>query len=238
MGNMWQLSQDAEGTFVVQRALDECTNDAERAAIANEMQGHVFDATQCPHANHVLRKAISVLPPLALNFVIDEIVALGSSGILELARHRYGCRILEELVTQVPLDGLEGIVENLLLEAPTLCTHIYGNFVMQRLLEHSPVALRSRLLRMVHGNVVAMGTDFYGSAMISKTMMHADPIEKLQLARAILGVDGLLAAIVRFRNGKSVADLVLSTLEGAERDFALKSLSAPRLKVAKAGRSR
>merc|ERR1712023_89865 len=88
----WQLSRDAQGTFEVQKALDDCTNDEERAVLAAQLRGHVFEATQCPHANHVLRKIITLLPPAALNFVIMELMAEGRNGIIELARHRFGCR--------------------------------------------------------------------------------------------------------------------------------------------------
>merc|ERR1711988_1299181 len=122
----WQRARDAQGTFEVQKALDECSNDEERAVLAAQLRGHVFEATQCPHANHVLRKVITLLPPSSLNFVVVELMSRGPAGIIEIARHRYGCRILEGLLLHCPLEQLSCVVECLLAEAAALCMHMYG----------------------------------------------------------------------------------------------------------------
>lgn len=232
----WQLSRDAQGTFEVQKALDDCSDDEARAALAAQLHGHVFEATQCPHANHVLRKVITLLPPSALDFVIVELMAQGRSGIIELARHRFGCRILEGLVTQCPLEQLQTMVQILLGEAPALCTHMYGNFVMQRLLEHVQPNPRAQLLNVLHSNLVVMGTNFYGSTVLVKAMSHGNEEEKLKLARAILEVDGLSTAIAKYRHGKTIFELVLNVVGESSKDVAMRQFHLPPLKAPKCGR--
>jgi len=236
---VWKLSQDAQGTFEVQKALEECNNNEERAQLAAELHGHVVEATLCPHANHVLRKVITSTPPPALNFVIVELMVQGPGGIVDLARHRYGCRILEGLLSHCPLEQLCGMVETLVVESAQLSTHMYGNFVLQRLFEEAPGAVRCRVLHVVHANLVTMGTNFYGSTVVGKAMLHGSDAEKLLLARAIINVGGLLSAVSRYRHGKAIVELVMATLEGVDQAaaaHATQQLAAPPLKLPKSVR--
>lgn len=234
---VWQTSQDAKGTFKVQKALEECGSDAARWALVSELRGHVLQATQCPHANHVLRKAISLMPPQSLNFIVVELMGHGPGVINEIARHRYGCRIIEGLLLKCQLEQVRGLVDSLFLDATALCMHMYGNFVMQRLFEHPTSLMRFSLLQVIHSNLPTLGTNFYGSAVVGKAMQCASHEEKLLLAHTMISVNGLLAAIARYRHGKSVVDLVLATLEGFGKDAAMAQLAAPPLKVPKAARS-
>jgi len=198
-----------------------------------EINGHAFQATQCPHANHVLRKVITSAPPSALHLIVVELMSQGAKGIIELARHRYGCRILEGLIAHCPFGQISVMVESLLADAAALSMHMYGNFVIQRLLEQCPPASRSQLFQMMRANLVAMGTNFYGSAVLVKGMTHGTDAEQLLLARAILRVNGLLAAIAKYRHGKTILELVLPVLEDLEKDGAVKQLAAPPLKAHK-----
>jgi len=233
---VWLLSQDAEGTFEVQKALADSINDEERAVLAAELRGHVIEATQCPHANHVLRKVITSMSPPCLNFIVAELLSQGPQIVLELARHRYGCRILEGLLTHCPFEQVSGLVEALWPEAAALCMHMYGNFVMQQLLEHAPSTLRSQLFQVIHAKLVAMGLNFYGSTVLVKAMSYGNDREKLSLSRAILSVNGLLSAIAKSRHGKAILELVLDSLEDAEKHAAMEQSRFPPLKAPKCGR--
>jgi len=235
---VWQLSQDSQGTFVVQRALDECGTTEERVVLAAELRGHVYEATQCPHANHVLRKVIELLPAESLHFVVVELLSLGPNGIVDVASHRFGCRILEGLLLHCPQEQLHIIVDCILAHAPALCTHMYGNFVVQRLLEYSCPKVRSRLLRLIQGSVTRLGTSFYGAAVLGKALQNGSPAEISVLARAIVSVSGLLAAIARYRSGKVVVEIVLEAFDDTEeKQTAAYELAAPPLKASKNGRA-
>jgi len=232
---VWQLSQHAQGTFEVQRVLEEGSVE-ERLALVFELRGHVFEATQCPHANHVLRKVITVMEPLALNFVVVELMSKGPGTINEIARHRYGCRILEGLFMRCRVKQLSGMVECLLKEAYSLCMHKYGNFVMQCLFQHLTPSVHSQVLGVIHANLTAMAMNFYGSAVVAKALLHGSHTGRLLITREILDVSGLLAAIARYRHGKAIVEIVLATLEGSEKEAAMHQLAAPPLKVPKSSR--
>lgn len=234
--SVWRLSQDPEGTFEVQRAIEDCS-DIERLSLASELRGHVYEATQCPHANHVLRKVITTMPSSALNFIVLELLSVGQAGIFEIARHRYGCRIIEGLLTHFDIDQIGCLVKCLLANALSLCTHMYGNFVIQRILETPSLHGMDLLRETVHSNLKVLGTNFYGCAVVGKMLRHSDDGERLRLARAIISVNGLLAAMGRHRLGKETIELVMAKMHGPDRIAAQAQLTAPLLKMSKRGRT-
>merc|ERR1712139_268606 len=88
-GQVWSLAQDAKGSRAVQQALEDAESESVRGSIARELRGHILDAMQCPHANHVLQKCASILEASSLQFVIDEIAREDAQTICKLAQHRY-----------------------------------------------------------------------------------------------------------------------------------------------------
>jgi len=111
---VWRLSQDQKGCLKVQEALQGAGSDDARRAIAAELEGHVWEAMRCPHANHVVQKCIMTMRPHALQFIIDEIESRGAAGVRKIAKHQYGCRILQRLLEHCRPDQVQGLVEDLL----------------------------------------------------------------------------------------------------------------------------
>merc|ERR1712046_219798 len=97
----------------------------------------------------------------SLNFIVAELMNDGPAVVNDIARHRYGCRIVEGLLSKCPLEQVQGLVDCLFLDASALCTHMYGNFVMQRLFDYPTALVRFSLLQIVHINLPAFGTNFY-----------------------------------------------------------------------------
>merc|ERR1712232_795218 len=93
-GQVWMpASRDKQSSRDVQKALDDAESDDVRVTLATELCTHVLDALECPHANHVLQKILSVLPPSECQFIIDELVQSGVKAVRRAARSKYGCRI-------------------------------------------------------------------------------------------------------------------------------------------------
>merc|ERR1712070_1226839 len=93
VGSVPDLAFDASACRVVQKAL-EFAEEEEVVALGLELQGRVREAIRSPHANHVVQKLVEVLPLPSLSFVAEEMLGAGP----EIARHRYGCRVLCRLV--------------------------------------------------------------------------------------------------------------------------------------------
>ena len=137
-GCVWDLSQRSKGCRYVQAALENC-GDGERFTLALELQGHVLAAARSACANYVLQKIIQVLRPQACQFIIDEIMKT-PADVPILARHQYGCRILQRLLEHCQAQQMEGLVKLLLEDATALVRHNYGTFVMQQIFDFGILA--------------------------------------------------------------------------------------------------
>mmetsp|Transcript_140883 Transcript_140883/g.245276 ORF Transcript_140883/g.245276 Transcript_140883/m.245276 type:complete len:615 (-) Transcript_140883:362-2206(-) len=216
LGNVRRLSQDPTGCWRVQTYIEEAAGEPHCLALAAEFRGHISEAATCPHANHVLRKLINTLSPQSLQLLIDELVEEGPETMLTVARHRYGCRIIEGLIVQCAPEQMQPVVDLLFPHAYDLCMHMYGNFIVQRLFECSTESVRQGIFRLLQVHLSSLGTNFYGSSLIGTCMKHADADEKLAIARALISVNGLLAALARFKHGKAAANCILGLLSGEE----------------------
>ena len=124
-GQVLGHSMDAHGCRLVQRALA-LADDAGRVEIAQELRGHICEVLESPHGNYVLQRIIELMRPSVVSFVLGELTACMTPQ--ELAKHRYGCRILERIIEHFPPRLLATSVDALLADAWDLCRHVYGKF--------------------------------------------------------------------------------------------------------------
>ena len=213
-GAVWQLCQKQTGCRRVQAALDECGSDQERKALAEELCGHVWEAARCPFGNYVLQRFITLLRPCDCQFVIDEITSHGSRAATQLARHRYGCRIMQRLLEHVRHEQMNSMVETLLREALQLVRHQYGNFVMQRILTHGMPAQQHMLCQLMKPQARDLATDQNASAVLARALAHTSQEDQISLANALLSQPGLLLAMCKTRHGHQTALAMLRALEG------------------------
>merc|ERR1719498_56307 len=92
-GAVQKMSFELHGCRVVQRAL-EVGDSVERDHLVAELRGQVAAMIASPYANFVLAKIVEVVSIASADFVAQELATFAS----EVARHRFGCRILCRLV--------------------------------------------------------------------------------------------------------------------------------------------
>lgn len=240
LGQVWNLSKDPAGCRVVQDALENAACDDDRIMIASELQCHVWEAIKCHCANYVLQKIIHILPAKHSQFIVDEIVGSGPKAVTSVARHRFGCRILQRLLEVCTASQLYSIIEALLLEADILASHIYGNYVISHLFEHgcSPNQL-SRLFLLLAEHATAVGTRGYGCAVLKKAFESPSAEEQKLLATAILMDPALFISMACSRNGQDAVKMALPLAEPSLRDMAVQSLLDQKvtLKASRYGRT-
>merc|ERR1712046_259388 len=129
-----ELAFHPEGTRAVQRALEDARSDDERRTLALQFKGYVWTAVMCPHANYALQKCVATLRPQDAQFIIDELSR--RKDLCNLARHKFGCRVLQRLFEHCRSDQVQHLGDILLSECIQLSRHCYGNYVMQQVLTH------------------------------------------------------------------------------------------------------
>lgn len=222
-GRVWFLAQDPKGCRLVQEALDLAASEEVRVALAYELKGHVAHALRCPHANHVLQKCIAGMKSESLQFIVEEVTAR-SGLVAQATRHRYGCRIVQQLIKKCQPQQVHALAEVLLADATAFSCHPFGNYVMQHLAEHGTEDQRHRLIRAIERNVATIARSTSGCGVLSAAIKHGAKEDTVWLARAVLQESGLLRVLAHARHGNDAVLILLRTLEGNERDYATSDL--------------
>jgi len=223
-GQVWKKSLHAFGCREVQEALGNGDNRT-RIAIASELQGHIWEAVESPNANHVLQKCIVELPPEASQSIINELMKHSNAATC-LARHRYGCRIVERLFEHCRPEQLREMIHDILAEVESLCLHPFGNFVIQHLFEHGAVDVRHQLAVAVLARMPKLSTDARGLVVIAKSLEYAPDEERRDLVRALLRTPEQFMQMATQRCGHVVI-LALARMKGQEGAEAREWLGKP-----------
>eukprot|EP00434_Breviolum_minutum_P013678 symbB.v1.2.012057.t1/scaffold824.1/size159532/8 len=104
LGAVWPYSRHPLGCRLVQLAI-QTTRPSVGKAIAAELQGHVKEATESPHANYVLQKVIEQMSATTSSFIAEELLL----NVQRFARHRFGCRIVCRLVEHCSSEDLKAV---------------------------------------------------------------------------------------------------------------------------------
>lgn len=227
LGRVWVLSQHRQGCWKVQDAIEKAESDELRELIAEELQGHIWDAIRCPHANHVLQKCITHLRSHALQAVIKEFMSR-ENAVEEAATHKFGCRILQRLMEHCRPWHLQPIAEDLVNCAAKLSCDPYGNYVMQDFLEHGLASQLVRLVTALEPLAAALGADPHGSAVLFKAMTHDNVTsqDQVRLARALLRAPDIFGCMATSRHGYLTAMRACCLLEGEEDEEGLEEAGA------------
>mmetsp|Transcript_56361 Transcript_56361/g.175040 ORF Transcript_56361/g.175040 Transcript_56361/m.175040 type:complete len:316 (+) Transcript_56361:55-1002(+) len=199
-GRVWALAQDPCGSRRVQQALEEAADDQERAGLAMELRGHVLEALQCPHANHVLQKCIELMPADRVQFVLAEL----KGHAVGAARHRYGCRVLERLIEHCSSSQTAGLVDEVLAGAQQLCRHTFGNFVIQHILVHGMADQRQKVASVLCADVQRLARHRVASHVVRCALVHCSPKDRQTLALAMSADAGEFADLAHHHCGSFV----------------------------------
>jgi len=140
--------------------------------------------------NFVLTALINVLPREALGPIIEHV---RSHGCRKVARHPFGCRVLESLIknckdTQIDglLEGPEGLIDN----AKELASNRYGNFVVQSLLEYGSELKAKALVKKLLPELLRLAKHSIGSHVVQTVYQNSDTDRKRQIATKFFSEPG------------------------------------------------
>lgn len=218
-GRVYDLSFHSQGCRVVQRAM-EFFSMQRQVEVAEELRGMVCQAMSDSHGNHVLQKLIEVMPPFSVDFVLRELEESGVSS-KSLACHKYGCRVLERLLEHFQPDRLDTFFEDVFANAKELCSHQFGNFVLGHVLEHGTDSMKRSIIEILKNNLREFVGDTFAWSVVGKALSYADSKDQLELAQAIVDIDGLVVEMANNKGGSGGHEATLRLLKvlPAESDY-------------------
>lgn len=181
-GNVLVLALSKHGCRVVQKAL-EVTDSLTRDRLFAELEPHVVELCDSPHGNHVLAKLVEMMPTVRLKPVIEQLQAQGPANV---ARHRFGCRVLERLLEHCTEVDIGELIDQIVEKSEMLCRHLYGNFVVQHLLEQGSATRRKCILNQLLPLLPYLAMHRTASHVVQRALAHSDQDDLNLLIDALL----------------------------------------------------
>jgi len=178
------LSLDPHGCRVIQAAHEACPSLREQELLTRDLCGHSLVLTQSQHGNHVIQRVIESMPPSQLQFIIEEL----TPPAVRMARHPYGCRVLQRLLEHAGSE-MGGLVEILLTQHQELCMDKYGNYVMQHVVEHGHAQQRQVIVDTFLSKMVFFCNNKYASNVVERALVCVHDSRQL-LLQAMLNFSG------------------------------------------------
>jgi len=214
----------AFGCRVVQAAV-EVAGGEHRSQMTMHMHGHVAELLDSPHGNHVLQKCIEVLPPDNVQFVLNELGAFPDHG-LSIARHRFGCRILERLLEHCPSDQTRDLTEGVIENAYVLCRHPFGNYVVQHVLEYGTPTQRNAVIEaLLQGGVMQLAMHRVASNVIERALVECTAEGRQALVGQLVAEPEATLAMASSRYGSFIALRLLELPASPQTDEVRKQFS-------------
>jgi pumilio RNA-binding family len=186
-GYVQRLSIDPVGCRTVQLALD-LASPREIVWMAAELHGFVLRAIHSPYGNYVIQKVVTQLPTNVSSFVAEEI----SGNANEIAKHRFGCRILSRIVEHMnsAADVKKMAVVNELLatcdELNDVCRHSFGHHVIQSILEHGFQAQKHSIATALASDLSHNSRNRNATYVIERAFQYCSAQDQHLMARALL----------------------------------------------------
>jgi len=198
---VWSLSTSPSGSRLVQRILD-VASEAQQLAVASQLRGQVLAATRCPHAHHVLQKCIGTCALHRLPFILDEL----GGHVAAVARHRFGCRVLERLLERTWQTEL--LVHEIVSEAAALSVHPFGNFVVQAVLRFGTAAQRHSMFDILLADAHRLARHRIASNVMRCALVQGSFEDKERLVLSLTCNAKTLADLKRSSCGSHVVKLL------------------------------
>ena len=97
----------------------------------------------------------------------------------------------------------------LVCDASALCAYVYGNFVIQHLLEHGEQEHRKRIIQALNRDLKTVALDQFGGNVLDKALSYGPVDEQRRIADLVLCEKGLLGDMALLRSGFAAAQRLI-----------------------------
>ncbi|CAK0802489.1 unnamed protein product [Prorocentrum cordatum] len=167
-GHALQFSHDKKGCRLLQWALDHADRETLHALLT-ELHGHMSEMYRCPNANYVAQKIFNVLPAERMGAVLQEF----EGRMVDFARHRYGCRIVIQLLAHCGRrPECAALIDELLNRPKGLIDHAYAHHTFEAVLEHGREDFKQRIVCALAENLLHFARHHHGSFVVLAALVH------------------------------------------------------------------
>jgi len=184
-GHVWEASTHKEGCMVVQLVMLHCKM-KDWPLLCKELHGIFWEAVEHPQADFVLQTLIEAAPGPSCKFIIEECM----DKAVDLAKHRYGCRIICRIAEHCLGDDHAMLLIQRVLDdtqvVAGLCCHNFGHHVMQQVMEKGSPDHRKMIANVLSTDLIKMAQSRHASYIIEAAFEFCEEDEKSMLKTMLL----------------------------------------------------
>jgi len=199
-GSVDELAFDASACRVVQAALEHAPEHV-AAALAQELRGRVRAAIHSPHANHVIQKMIDVLPACHTQFVMDEVI--GSAA--EIARHRFGSRVLSRLVHRHSCELAKELTNELVHDVAELSRHTFAHYVVEAILDNTDGQTLHKIAGALRSDLARNAKNRSGTHVVERALLRCEVSDRNSMMLELFHSATAMVTLVENQFGCHVA---------------------------------
>ena len=180
-GHMFDLSTQTYACRVVQKALAHILVE-HQVDLMRELDGKIMDCIKCENGNHVIQVAIEQVPLEHIPFMVNAV----RPEVEYLARHKYGCRVIQRLLEHAKEDVLFWLIPKLHECSNALIADQFGNYVPAHIVEKGSDQDRSRVIEVVKANLIDYSTQKFSSHVVEKCIRFGTPQSRIQFMQIFI----------------------------------------------------
>jgi len=143
-----------------------------------------------------------------------------------LARHKFGCRVLQRLLEHCAPVQMVGIINALLLAGSRCCQHIYAHYVMQHICEFGSPEQQCEVGKVLVQTPQILAENTFAAGVAAKLFEHARSDYAVSLPLVLLADDHLVPSMASSRKGHAAVKAMLAILDGANLELACSKIQS------------
>lgn len=205
-GKVVALSFESTKTSRMVQKIIELQITARQVELAEEMRGQVVKAIFDKNANFVIQKIVEMLPASRVAFVAIEI----KNHACSIARHRYGCRIIQRLLEHSGAD-CKALFDKIIKDAKELSRTVYGHHVIIHLLEHGSEEQKAIIADILCTHFEVMAQCRHSRDVMLAAMQHCGYQCQQSIALQVFQDANRLLRLAESKNGHLLISAALNS---------------------------
>lgn len=151
------------------------------------------------------------------------------SNVVEFATDQHGSRFIQQKLELASSEDKESILKEALTDAQRLMTDVFGNYVVQKLLDHGGHSAVTLIASDLEGRMLALSLHMYGCRVVQKALEVLEASKRATLVREL---DGHVLKCIRDQNGNHVIQKCVELVEPDSVQFIVDSVQGQAVALA------
>lgn len=147
----------------------------------------------------------------------------------EFASDQHGSRFIQQKVEGCSLDEIRSLVAELGPDIDRLVIDVFGNYVVQKLLEYGDENIRQLLTKKLEGHMLSLSLHMYGCRVVQKALEVLKGKERTMLVQEL---NGHVLQCIRDQNGNHVIQKCIELVEPESILFIVESVKGQAVALA------